>query len=303
MRSLRGDFSERIQALAEAITDLRALVEATLDFPEEDVDFLQPVAAAARLRQLLGNIDAVLEAARQGAILREGLHVVLAGAPNVGKSSLLNRLAGAELAIVTEIPGTTRDAIRESIDVEGVPLHVIDTAGLREASDPLERLGIERTWASIEKADAVVQVVDGAQGVTRADRAISQSLPAGVPRIRVMNKIDLIGAPPRVESTDMESVVWVSAKSGAGIDQLRSELLRLAGWHAEPETVFSARERHLVALRAAREHVQRAAGETGRLELFAEELRLAQQQLGSITGEVAAEDLLGQIFSRFCIGK
>jgi tRNA modification GTPase len=326
MRSVLGEFSARVGTLRDAIVELRTLVEATLDFPEEEVDSLGGSEARARLARVTGALEAVLESASQGRILRDGLHIVLAGRPNVGKSSLLNRLAGEDLAIVTDIPGTTRDTIRESIDLEGVPLHVIDTAGLRDVTDPLERAGIERTWAALERADAVVQVFDASEGETAADREIAARLPAGVPRIRVMNKIDLGGQSPRMEesgdmaaahSADRDSnfrgdahgqderfpTVWLSALTGAGVELLRHALLRMAGWHSDPETVFSARERHLVALRGAREHLQRAETETGRLELFAEELRMAQRNLSAITGEFTADDLLGQIFSRFCIGK
>jgi tRNA modification GTPase len=228
---------------------------------------------------------------------------------------------------VTDIPGTTRDTIRESINLEGVPLHVIDTAGLRDVTDPLERAGIERTWAALGRADAVVHVFDASEGETEADCEVAARLPAGVPRIRVMNKIDLGGQSPRVEesgdrpaartgdrSSDSRGdattgqsrgvpTVWLSALTGAGVELLREALLRMAGWHSDPETVFSARERHLIALRRAREHLQRADTETRRLELFAEELRTAQRHLSAITGEFTADDLLGQIFSRFCIGK
>jgi tRNA modification GTPase len=308
----------------DAVVDLRTLVEATLDFPEEEVDYLEASEARARVARVSEALDAVLESALQGRILRDGLHIVLAGRPNVGKSSLLNRLAGEDRAIVTDIPGTTRDTIRESIDLEGVPLHVIDTAGLRDVSDPLERAGIERTWAALDRADAVVQVYDASEGETAADREITARLPSGVPQIRVMNKIDLVAHEPKVDESagvsegDRSSnscgdvvrehgarvpTVWLSARTGAGVELLREALLRMAGWHSDPETVFSARERHLVALRGAREHLQRAEAETRRLELFAEELRLVQRHLSAITGEFSADDLLGQIFSRFCIGK
>jgi tRNA modification GTPase len=327
MRSVLGEFSRCVQTVVDAITELRMLVEATLDFPEEEVDYLGASEARVRLSRVTDALDAVLESASQGRILRDGLHIVLAGRPNVGKSSLLNRLAGEDLAIVTDTPGTTRDAIRESIEVEGIPLHVIDTAGLRDVSDPLERAGIERTWAALERADAVVQVFDASEGESAADGEIAARLPRDVPRIRVMNKIDLLGQGPRVEqsrgtahaklahwtpsSQDVAATagrggtptVWLSALTGAGVDLLREALLKMAGWHSDSETVFSARERHLIALRHAREHLQRAAAQSGRLEFFAEELRIAQRHLSVITGEFTADDLLGQIFSRFCIGK
>lgn len=303
MRSVLGEFSARVQELVAGITALRTLVEATLDFPDEEVDFLNAPQARERVAACRIALDSVLESATQGRILREGLHVVLAGRPNVGKSSLLNRLAGEDLAIVTDIPGTTRDTIRESIDLDGIPLHVIDTAGLREVRDPLERAGIERTWAALARADAVVQVLEATAGETPADRDIAAQLPAGVPHVRVINKIDLIDAPARAENDAGVRVVWLSARTGAGVDLLREALVRISGWHSDAETVFSARERHLSALRDAREHLVRAEGEVTRLEFFAEELRLAQRYLSSITGDFTPDDLLGEIFARFCIGK
>jgi tRNA modification GTPase len=279
------------------------LVEATLDFPDEDVDALDPAGVRSRLDGIRSTIDGVLDAAVQGHILRVGLHVVLAGRPNVGKSSLLNRLAGDDVAIVTPIPGTTRDAIRETISIEGIPLHIVDTAGLREADDPVEHAGIARTRDAIQRADAIVQVVDAGAGVTAADRDIAASLPRQVPRVEVMNKIDLTGHAPALETEAERVTVWLSARTGAGVDELRRALLRIAGWHADPESVFSARERHLLALRRARGHIDVAAEGMPALELIAEELRLAQQDIASITGEFTADDLLGEIFSRFCIGK
>jgi len=231
------------------------------------------------------------------------MHVVLAGQPNVGKSSLLNRMAGEELAIVTDIPGTTRDAIRQSIDVNGVPAHIIDTAGLRDSHDPVEKLGIARTWAAIEKADVMLLVVDCTEGETAKDRAILAQLPGALPCIRVMNKIDLIGRAPGVERASGATAAWVSAKTGAGVDLLRQALLDTVGWHGGGEGLFMARERHLQALHRARRHLEQAVQVGPQLELFAEELRLAQEALGAITGEYHADDLLGEIFSRFCVGK
>lgn len=303
MRSLQGAFSERIHQLERALTDLRMTVEATLDFPEEELDFLQQPGAESKLGEVRETLDAVLEASHRGSLLREGVHIVLAGQPNVGKSSLLNRMAGAELAIVTEIPGTTRDAIRETIDVGGVPAHIIDTAGLRDSADPVERIGVERTWAAIEKADLVLLLVDSTKGETDADRAILARLPQHLPRLRVMNKIDLIAHRAGVEVVDGATVVWLSAKTGAGVDGLREVLLKSAGWRQGGEGEFMARERHLEALQAARAHLVAATLHGRRLELLAEELRLAQHQLATITGEFTADDLLGEIFSRFCIGK
>jgi len=304
LRSLRGAFSERINELLRVLIELRALVEATLDFPDEELEFIKQADGHGRLAALKGKLAEVLAASEQGSLLREGMHVVLAGQPNVGKSSLLNRLAGEDLAIVTEIPGTTRDAVRQSINVEGIPTHIIDTAGLRESGDPVERIGIARTWAAIEQADLVVLLVDATRGETAADLEIVAKLPPALPRLRVMNKIDLLGRPAGLDSGNDANTVWLSAKTGEGIDLLREALLRVIGWRTSAgEGLFMARERHVQALRQAQAHVERAAQLTGGLELFAEELRLAQEALGTITGEFTPDDLLGEIFSRFCIGK
>jgi tRNA modification GTPase len=304
MRSLQGAFSERITALSRAVIELRALVEATLDFPEEDIEFLERADAEGRLAGVRDELAKVQQASQQGSLLREGMRVVLAGQPNVGKSSLLNGLAGEDLAIVTEVPGTTRDAIRQSIDVKGVPAHIIDTAGLRESSDAVEKLGIARTWAAIEKADLMLLVIDCTAGETAGDQAIVAKLPRSLPCIRVMNKIDLIGRAAASERRNGATVVWLSAKTGEGIELLRQALLEAVGWEGDGgEGLFMARERHLEALAAAQGHLERATQLVRQPELFAEELRLAQVALGAITGEFTAEDLLGEIFSRFCIGK
>jgi tRNA modification GTPase len=302
VRSLQGEFSSRIAALTAEIVPLRMLVEATLDFPEEDVDALDRRDAQNRLARVQHALAEVLSAARQGSLMREGLHVVLAGAPNVGKSSLLNRLAGEELSIVTEIPGTTRDTIRQVIDLGGVPAYIIDTAGLRESADPVERIGIERAWKAIESADALVVLSDAASE-TGGDDAIAARLPRGIPRIRVINKIDLAGLPARTQTDADGAQVWLSAKTGDGVDALKQVLLSAAGWEGHAETAFLARARHLEALNTASDHLEAAAARTAQLELFAEELRLAHEALASITGEFSADDLLGEIFSRFCIGK
>ena len=303
LRSLQGAFSQRIEALARAVIELRALVEATLDFPDEEIDFLKKADAEGKLASARAQLDEVLSASQQGSLLREGIHVVLAGQPNVGKSSLLNRLAGEELAIVTEIPGTTRDAIRQSINLDGIPAHLIDTAGLRESDNPVEKIGIARTWAAIEKADLVLMMQDATQGESAADRAIVAQLPRDLPRITVMNKIDLAGRAPALEKTAHETRVWLSAKTGAGIDPLRHAILEIVGWRADGEGLFMARERHVQALEQAAAHLGRAGELGSKLELFAEELRLAQEALGLITGEYTPDDLLGEIFGRFCIGK
>lgn len=302
MRSLQGEFSNEINALLEQLTELRALIEATLDFPEEDVDFLEAADAFGRLERLHQRLATVFDRAQQGRLLQGGLHVVLAGQPNVGKSSLLNRLAGDDLAIVTPVAGTTRDVVRSTLQVEGIPLHVIDTAGLRQTEDEIEKIGIARTWREIERADVVVLLVDARTGVGEPERAILAQLPAQLARITVYNKTDLAGhAAERHEESD-GIAISLSAKHGDGVDLLRQELLRIAGWHPA-EDVFTARERHLRALGDTREHIAMAQVRLPHLELFAEELRLAQIALASITGEFSADDLLGEIFGRFCIGK
>jgi len=306
VRSLQGEFSRAIGELNEELTNLRMLVEATLDFPEEDIDFLKAADAFGRLERLQLKLAEIFDRAGQGKLLQSGLHVVLAGQPNVGKSSLLNRLAGDELAIVTPIAGTTRDALRSTIQIEGIPLHIIDTAGLRETEDEVERIGIERSWKEIERSDVVLLLVDSLSGVGEADREILQRLPANLQRITIYNKIDLAERHAERHEEIDGVAISLSAKANQGIDLLRQELLRIAGWH-QTEDVFIARERHLRALAAAQEHVAAARSVVESvlpaLELFAEELRLAQQALGEITGEFTADDLLGVIFSRFCIGK
>jgi len=306
-RSLAGAFSREIGVLREGLIQLRMLVEATLDFPEEEIDFLQKADAQGQLKRLQQQLAAVLQHARQGSLLREGIKVVIAGQPNAGKSSLLNALAGAELAIVTPIPGTTRDKVQQTIQIEGVPLHVIDTAGLRESSDEVERIGIARAWAEIEAADAVLFLHDltrQAQAEYRAAdaeiaRTLAQRLPPRVPVLDVWNKAD--AAQPVVEGLSL------SAKTGAGLEVLRQRLLEIVGWQAAPEGIYIARERHVQALRRVQAHLEHAqahlAAQAQALDLLAEELRLAQNALNEITGEFTSDDLLGVIFSRFCIGK
>jgi tRNA modification GTPase len=303
LRSLRGELSELIGNLSKRLVELRALVEATLDFPEEEIDPVDREEAQERLRQLRDEVGLSLVRGRQGAVLRSGLQVVLAGQPNVGKSSLLNRLAGEELAIVTEIPGTTRDAVRQTIQIDGVPINIIDTAGLRDTADKVEAIGISRAWEAIERADVLLLVVDARVGVTDSDRAIVARLPGKLKLVTVFNKIDIAHHASGAEEVEQSQRIYLSAKTGSGVDTLRTILLRLAGWQSGGENVFMARERHLVALERVADALDRAAGTILQSELFAEELRLAHTELNGITGEFTADDLLGQIFSRFCVGK
>lgn len=304
-RSLEGAFSREIAHLREALVHLRMLVEATLDFPEEEIDFLRQADAQGQLSRLQVQLQVILRQAQQGSLLREGIKVVIAGQPNAGKSSLLNALAGAELAIVTPIAGTTRDVVQQTIQIEGVPLHVVDTAGLRESQDEVERIGIERAWAQIASADAVLFLHDLTRQTQAdylaSDEALAQRLPSDVPLIHIWNKQDQ--SPEAVNRPG----ICLSAKTGAGLDLLRQALLRTVGWQSAPEGLFLARERHVQALRSVSRHLQAAECHLDEkalaLDLLAEELRLAQNALNEITGEFTSDDLLGVIFSRFCIGK
>ncbi len=311
-QSLSGVFSNVIHDLVEQVMQLRMLVEATLDFPEEEIDFLEKSDARGQLGRIQQALRKVLEQAAQGAILRSGLNVVLAGQPNVGKSSLLNALAGDEIAIVTPIAGTTRDKVVETIHINGVPLNIIDTAGIREAMgedtlDVVERIGIARTWSEVAKADVILHLMDAGRGPTKEDELIADRLPPDVPVIRIWNKIDISGHQPAIDITAGVTHIYASARGNQGIDVLRNELLRIAGWEQTGESLYLARERHLHALRLAYEHLEHAAFHAEQrdqaLDLFAEELRLTQESLNSITGAFSSDDLLGVIFSRFCIGK
>lgn len=302
VRSLQGEFSREINTLLEQLTELRALVEASLDFPDEDIDFLQAADAFGRLERLQQRLASVFDRAQQGKLLQGGLNVVIVGQPNVGKSSLLNRLAGDELAIVTPVAGTTRDVVRSTLQIEGIPLHIIDTAGLRETDDEIEKIGIARAWREIERADLVLLLVDARSGVGQAEQAILGKLPENLARVTVYNKIDLAGRSAERHDEGCGVAISLSAKQGEGVELLRSELLRIAGWHPS-EDVFIARERHLRALAETAEHIAAARAQLRQLELLAEELREAQAALGTITGQVSADDLLGEIFGRFCIGK
>lgn len=308
-RALAGEFSNEIHKLRDALVHLRMLVEATLDFPEEEIDFLRKADAQGQLQRLAQTLQTVLQRSRQGALLREGIRVVIAGQPNAGKSSLLNALAGAELAIVTPVAGTTRDKVQQTIQIEGVPVHVVDTAGLRDSHDEVEKIGISRAWDAIEAADVVLFLHD----LTRTDaldyvandqeiaRVIAQKVPAAVPVIDVWNKADV------VTGQRQDDCLALSAKTGAGLESLRRRLLDLAGWQAIPEGAFIARARHVQALEQVNSHLAQAGVYLGfpeqALDLMAEELRLAQNALNEITGEFTSDDLLGVIFSKFCIGK
>lgn len=312
--SLSGAFSKVIHSLVEQVINLRMLVEATLDFPEEEIDFLEQSNARGQLESIRTTLDHVFSQAAQGALLRDGLNIVLAGQPNVGKSSLLNALAGSDVAIVTPIAGTTRDKVTETIQLEGIPLNIIDTAGIRdadEANDEVERIGIERTWAAVAKADVILHMLDANHGPTLADERIIARFPQTVPVIQIWNKIDESGHRPNVDQMGDTTQIYLSATDNLGMDLLRTELLRIAGWQQTGESRYLARERHLIALKASREHLQFASEHATldntvsdqSLDLFAEELRLAQDKLNSITGAFTPDDLLGVIFSRFCIGK
>jgi len=305
--SLSGEFSRRVNALSERIIHLRMLVEATLDFPEEEIDFLEKYQARPTLDALAADLGHLIAQARQGVILREGLHVVLAGQPNVGKSSLLNALAGDDIAIVTPIAGTTRDKVVQEIHIDGVPLHIVDTAGLRDTDDTVESIGIARTWQEIERADLILHLQDATQPGGELDAQITARLPAHTPVLKVYNKIDLLSTSLSTPFSPGPGELGISAKSGQGLDALRAELLKIAGWNPGAESPWLARERHLLALRQAAEHLDIAAEHASQddrvLDLFAEELRLAHESLSAITGKFTSDDLLGEIFSSFCIGK
>ena len=305
-RSLQGEFSNRVHVLVEQLTRLRMYVEAAIDFPEEEIDFLSDAAVANMLADLRKAFADLSARAQQGQLLRDGMTLVIAGRPNAGKSSLLNALSGRDTAIVTEIPGTTRDVLREHIEIDGLPLHIVDTAGLHDSDDPVEQAGMQRARLALEQADRVLLVIDDQQGLTAADQAILAELPSSVPCTHIYNKIDISGRKPGQDIKGDVVLVAISAKDGAGMEGLREHLKHSAGFSEQAGGGFSARRRHLEALQAAHEHFETGVQqlETERAgELLAEELRLAQQRLGEITGEVSSDELLGRIFSSFCIGK
>lgn len=306
MQSLQGVFSDWVHATVEALIQLRMFVEAAIDFPEEEIDFLADERVGDKLKQLRNDVERVMLKAHQGQLLREGMRIVLAGQPNTGKSSLLNALAGRESAIVTEIPGTTRDVLKEEINIDGMPLHIIDTAGLRESTDVVEQEGIRRTWREIEQADCILLLVDDRAGVGAAEQALLDRLPAHIPVTRVFNKIDLSGAAAELLEDEQGIKLHMSAKTGDGIDLLRDHLKNRVGYQGSTDGVFMARRRHLDALERTRTHIETGMQQLHTQhagELLAEELRLAQQALGEITGEVSSDELLGRIFTSFCIGK
>lgn len=304
VRSLQGEFSQAVQALVERLIELRVYVESAIDFPDEEIDFLSEGDVLGRLDAIAEQLAGVQASARRGQVLRDGMTVVIAGQPNVGKSSLLNRLAGYDAAIVTDIAGTTRDVLREHIHLDGMPLHVIDTAGLRDSADPVEQEGIRRAWQAIDNADRLLLILDDRDGLGEAEQAILTRLPPGIGTTIVRNKIDLTGAKPAIVDTEQGVEVRLSALSGDGLPLLREHLKASMGYTGQGS--FIARRRHLDALDRAQTHL--AAGREQLLthqagELLAEDLRLAQEALGEITGAFTSEDLLGRIFSSFCIGK
>lgn len=302
MRSLTGEFSQKINEFTRLLVELRVRIESTLDFPEEGLDEILRNQTRNTLISLQAQLDGILKSAEQGRLLKDGVRLVLVGRPNVGKSSLMNRLAGEDLAIVTDVPGTTRDSVHHEWVIEGIPVFLSDTAGLRQSVDPVEKLGIERAWRETSLADVGLMVMDSAAGITLEDRKIIAELPKELKLIFIFNKIDITGEKPGTFCGNAGMEVKVSAKTGAGLDDLRQTILQTIGWNRSEEVHFLGRERHLDALRRAARSVTMALNQTD-LDLLAEELRLAQNALSTITGEFSSEDLLGEIFARFCIGK
>jgi len=300
VRSLHGDFSAAINALVDDLVRLRMLTEAMLDFPEEDIDVSDTTLRDKLLHNVRTKLQQTIATAKQGSLLREGAHVALVGRPNVGKSSLLNRLSGEEVALVSDVPGTTRDVIRQAIQIRGVPLHIMDTAGLRSSQDEVENMGMARTHQAVLKADLILLLLDADRGCSEEDQQIFSSFPAEIPHLKVFNKADLMKSVPGLLR---DEGIYISAKTGEGIEEFRDQLLKLIGWNNQESGAFIARERHLIALNLAQSHLNSASLDVNLPELFAEELRLSQHALNSITGRFTADDLLGEIFSRFCIGK
>ncbi len=305
IRSLQGQFSEAIHELVRQVTELRMFVEACMDFPEEEIDFLSEGHVSDRILALQQQVEQVLDQAQQGSLLKEGINVVLAGRPNAGKSSLLNALARREAAIVTDVPGTTRDVVREEINLDGLPLHILDTAGLRESGDIIEREGMRRTWHAIEQADVLLLLVDDAQGFGDIEKNILKKLPDKLSTLVLFNKIDISGRKAGIVKDNSETSLAISATSGEGLEELAKTIKSLAGMQPSGEGTFMARQRHVVALQQAKDFINSALeqAKAGQGELVAEELKQTQTVLGEITGEVSSDDLLGKIFSEFCIGK
>ena len=303
MRSLSGEFSNSINVVLARLVDLRMYVEACLDFPEEEIDFITQGKVAQKLVTISDELNSVFEKAKQGSLLREGVNVVLIGQPNVGKSSLMNALAGEDIAIVTSIAGTTRDTIKNEIQIKGVPLHIIDTAGLRETEDEVEKFGIARTFLALETAHIALILLDVTKGITEKEKSILGRLPQQITKLWVHNKIDVSHNLASIQEIDSQTHIYLSAKTGVGLDLLKTQLLKLVGYQALGEGVFMARARHINALNQVSNHLKNAAYQINMAELVAEELRLAQLRLSSITGDFTPDDLLGEIFSKFCIGK
>jgi tRNA modification GTPase len=303
VRSLSGEFSNSINLVLAQLINLRMYVEACLDFPEEEIDFISQGKVAEKLSAIATQLKLVFAKAKQGSLLREGMHVILIGQPNVGKSSLMNQLSGEEVAIVTPIAGTTRDALKSLIQINGLPLHIVDTAGLRETNDEVEKIGIARTYRALENAQVALLLVDAAHGIGDNEKSILTRLPQEIGKIWVHNKIDNTNESAKIVEIDGEKHIYLSAKTGEGVELLKQHLLNIVGYQQNAEGVYMARARHLEALKQVDEHLQSAKKNIHQVELFAEELRLAQETLGSITGEFTSDDLLGEIFSKFCIGK
>ncbi|WP_047540388.1 tRNA uridine-5-carboxymethylaminomethyl(34) synthesis GTPase MnmE [Methylotenera versatilis] len=303
VRSLSGEFSNSINSVLTKLINLRMYVEACLDFPEEEIDFITQGKVAEKLATIILELKSVFAKAKQGSLLREGMHIVLVGQPNVGKSSLMNQLSGEEVAIVTPIAGTTRDAIKSSIQINGLPLHIIDTAGLRDTEDEVEKIGIARTYQALQNAQVALLLVDAAHGIGDTEKIVLDRLPQGIGKIWVHNKIDATMESAKITEISGEIHIYLSAKTGDGVSILKQRLLSIAGYQQNAEGVFMARARHLNALAQVDNHLSAAAVQINAAELVAEELKLAQEALSGITGEFTPDDLLGEIFSKFCIGK
>jgi tRNA modification GTPase len=302
MRSLAGEFSEKIRVLVKELIDLRVHVEASIDFPEDGLDPSLARDTNQRVRSIRSQLGRILDSAEQGRLLRDGVRIVLIGRPNVGKSSLMNRLVQEDVSIVTEIPGTTRDLLRHDLIIEGIPIHLVDTAGLRDSADPVEKIGIARTWQETSLADVAIVVMEYGRGITPEDEEHIARLPKNLKLLRIFNKIDLDGEAAEIAEQGENPAVKLSAKTGEGIDLAKQMLLGMIGWRASEETQLLARERHITALKQADKALGNALS-LAELDLIAEELRLAQNSLARVTGEFTSEDLLGEIFSSFCIGK